>query len=297
MMRRWLLPSLALILLGAGAWLFSDPTGKRHANRIIAAIADYRESHWRLPDPDSHEVMEELGFEWREGWHPAYQQTLEGGYRITILRGFDGPYWYYESIAGEWVYGFPPRDEYDNPGILDWVEFDRVFDDLGSVSERLLEVHQPVKLETQSIAFPESSSDPHTLLELTSWSIESTGITFITTKNIKSVHADEVGKTWLSHVRVDVAIYAEYRETNHQSLENFFVITAETARERYPNAMYGDVDAHGTGTIFQKLYEHGNDPDAYVFMDFEQGDLITMSFGKPSPASHEMMKRAVTAIE
>ena len=81
---------------------------RRNADRIIAAIEDYRGTHGQLPDSLNDEVMKRLGFELRVGWHPDYQVGKKGLYRITILEGFDGPYWTYDSSSQVWRKGFPP---------------------------------------------------------------------------------------------------------------------------------------------------------------------------------------------
>ena len=76
------------------------------ANRIISRIEEYRHREGRLPDPADDPLMKSLGFELRIGWDPDYQPLDAANYRITILEGFDGPYWIYESESGQWRRSF-----------------------------------------------------------------------------------------------------------------------------------------------------------------------------------------------
>ncbi|HRQ88971.1 MAG TPA: hypothetical protein PLA50_09250 [Bacteroidia bacterium] len=110
-MKRSVIVFLSAILVTAAGWLYWHSTGERqNADRIIAAIEEYRRLHERLPDPNDHEVMKSLGFDLRAGWHPDYQVGERSVYRITILERFDGPYWSYDSSSQTWRKGFPPVD-------------------------------------------------------------------------------------------------------------------------------------------------------------------------------------------
>jgi hypothetical protein len=53
--------------------------------------------------------MLSLGFDLRVGWHPDYEPLDATYYRITILEGMDGPYWFYESKSHEWHQGYPTK--------------------------------------------------------------------------------------------------------------------------------------------------------------------------------------------
>jgi hypothetical protein len=109
-MKRLILVLLTLIVV-AGGWFYVESTAeRRNADRIIEAIEGYRKAHGRLPDSRDHEAMRNLGFELRVGWHPDYQVGEKGLYRITILEGFDGPYWTYDSFSQMWRKDFPPVD-------------------------------------------------------------------------------------------------------------------------------------------------------------------------------------------
>ena len=102
-MKRRVLLLLCLVAVIAAGWIYRDSTAeRRNADRIIAAIEKYRETHGKLPDPHDHEEMKRLGFELRAGWHPDFQVDQKGLYRITILEGFDGPYWIYDSFSQMW---------------------------------------------------------------------------------------------------------------------------------------------------------------------------------------------------
>lgn len=108
-MKRRLISLLILAVVISGGWSYWVTTAeRRNADRIIEAIEDYRETHGHLPDARDHEVMKRLGFELRVGWRPDYQVGEKGLYRITILEGFDGPYWSYDSFSQVWRIGAFP---------------------------------------------------------------------------------------------------------------------------------------------------------------------------------------------
>ena len=119
--------AICLLILAAvitGGWIYwASMAERRNADRIIAAIETYRETDGQLPDSRDHEVMKQLGFELRVGWHPDYQVGEKGLYRITILEGFDGPYWTYDSFSQMWRKDFPPVDTamINNQAEQDWM--------------------------------------------------------------------------------------------------------------------------------------------------------------------------------
>ncbi len=101
---------IPLAALGAIVWLtflWMDGADRRHADQIIVKIEDYRRHEGRLPDTNDQPLMKTLGFASGVGWIPDYQPLDGSDYRITLLRGFDGPYWIYESKAGGWRFGYP----------------------------------------------------------------------------------------------------------------------------------------------------------------------------------------------
>ena len=105
--------AILLILLAALAgmvalgFFWMKNADRRNADQIIAKIEDYRRQEGRLPDPDDHSLMKSLGFELGGvGWHPDYQPLEPASYRITLLKGFDGPYWIYESQSASWRFGY-----------------------------------------------------------------------------------------------------------------------------------------------------------------------------------------------
>ncbi len=108
-MKRSFISSLILTgVIAGGLTYWSSTAERRNADQIIAAVENYRETHGRLPDPRDHKVMKDLGFKLRAGWHPDYEVGENGRYRITILEGFDGPYWIYDSFSDVWHRDFPP---------------------------------------------------------------------------------------------------------------------------------------------------------------------------------------------
>jgi len=91
-------------------WRFFSLGGsdRLKANRIISRIEDYRHRAGHLPNRADDALMQALGFELRVEWDPDYEPLDDTSYRITIFRGFDGPYWFYESKSNRWTHGMPP---------------------------------------------------------------------------------------------------------------------------------------------------------------------------------------------
>lgn len=109
-MRNAILILIVVAVAAIGFWFFLMGGPKRmNANRIISKVEEYRLREGRLPDPENHSLMLSLGFELRVGWHPDYETLDATNYRITILEGMDGPYWFYESKSHEWHRGYPPK--------------------------------------------------------------------------------------------------------------------------------------------------------------------------------------------
>ena len=105
MKRRFI--AITIIVIGVFGLYWVTTSDRRNANRIVDAIEEYREAHRRLPDPNDHDVMKSLGFELRIGWYPNYEADEQGFYEITLLGGFDGPYWIYHSRTENWTEGYP----------------------------------------------------------------------------------------------------------------------------------------------------------------------------------------------
>lgn len=101
-----LIPFAALAVIVALGFFWMEKADRRNANQIIARIEDYRRHEGRLPDPEDRHLMQTLGFELGAvGWHPDYQLLDAASYRITLLKGFDGPYWIYEAKSTSWRLG------------------------------------------------------------------------------------------------------------------------------------------------------------------------------------------------
>ena len=105
----------SIVIVAVATWLYwmASTTERRNADRIIEAIEQYRKTHHRLPNPGDHALMSSLGFELREGWHPDYEVGQKGRYRITIVEGFDGPYWTYDSNSRMWRKDSPIAGDLD----------------------------------------------------------------------------------------------------------------------------------------------------------------------------------------
>jgi hypothetical protein len=98
------LSALSLLIVSL-FWI--STVDRRNATKIIAAIEEYKGAHGKLPDQNDPEVMEELGFKLMAvDWFPDFQVGENGNYRMTILKGFDGPYWIYDSSTKSWWEGF-----------------------------------------------------------------------------------------------------------------------------------------------------------------------------------------------
>jgi hypothetical protein len=110
MIRAWHILLVALPLLAwAGYWLlFMGGWDRVTARPVISAIEAYRQREGRLPEPSDTALLQSLGFEVRVGLHPDYQKIGSEDYVVTVLKGFDGPYWLYESANKKWRYGYPP---------------------------------------------------------------------------------------------------------------------------------------------------------------------------------------------
>jgi hypothetical protein len=110
-MKRVGISILAGLIIGFVAWWvwsFFDG-GRWSANRIVNRIENYRQIHGRLPDQDDLGLLQSLGFEIGPvGTFPDYRNYAGSDYMITILVGFDGPYWYYDSRTKTWHHGNPP---------------------------------------------------------------------------------------------------------------------------------------------------------------------------------------------
>lgn len=106
-MKRRIIAATMILVIIACAIFWSATSERRNANQIVNAIEEYRENHRSLPNPDDHEVMKSLGFELRVGWYPDYVADEQGFYEITLLGGFDGPYWIYHSRTKTWIEGYP----------------------------------------------------------------------------------------------------------------------------------------------------------------------------------------------
>lgn len=93
-----------IIALMAGIFLYRTSTApRRKATHFIIAIEEYRTKHGRLPHPDEHAILNKLGF--KEQATPHFQYDIgekQLSYRITIVEGFDGPYWTYNSLTQNW---------------------------------------------------------------------------------------------------------------------------------------------------------------------------------------------------
>lgn len=112
MRRRTRVALISITLLAVAAvviWLVPmGDTERRSADRIISKIEEYRGREGHLPDPADTALLQSLGFELSTGLLPDYQPLDSTDYVITILKGFDGPYWFYESKNQTWRRGFPP---------------------------------------------------------------------------------------------------------------------------------------------------------------------------------------------
>jgi hypothetical protein len=74
----------------------------RDGAAIVANVERFRQEHGRLPDASNGGELSALGFELGAvAEYPLYS-VQGGGYEITYVEGFDGPYIVYSSSAKEW---------------------------------------------------------------------------------------------------------------------------------------------------------------------------------------------------
>lgn len=91
-------------------WMFFHAFGwflyldKQHAESIADNVTEYFTLHGKLPDSDDTELMQSLGFERAaEQRHPVYYPRTTTEFELGLHRGFDGPYYCYNSTTGEWI--------------------------------------------------------------------------------------------------------------------------------------------------------------------------------------------------
>ena len=103
-----LIVGVMVLVAGTGYWLlFRGGWDRVSTQPIISAIEEYRHRQGHLPDPADTALLQSLGFELRVGLHPDYQRISSTDYVVTVLKGFDGPYWLYESSTQKWRHGYP----------------------------------------------------------------------------------------------------------------------------------------------------------------------------------------------
>jgi hypothetical protein len=107
MNRRVLSAFMIIVCVGAIVLFLSQKSEKALAVKVIQAILAYQAASGSLPDPADAALMESLGFELRAGWHPDYLPDKDGTFQISLLKGFDGPYWTWDSRIREWTMSYP----------------------------------------------------------------------------------------------------------------------------------------------------------------------------------------------
>lgn len=101
---------ISLIAVVTAAFFWASNAERRNANRIIAAIEEYRKKYDRLPNPSDQALLKSLGFEHRGVWKPYYEVGEKGFYQIMILEGSGGRYWTYDSFSRTWRKEYPDKD-------------------------------------------------------------------------------------------------------------------------------------------------------------------------------------------
>nr|WP_321485566.1 hypothetical protein [uncultured Draconibacterium sp.] len=115
-MKKTLLKILVVILLIPILWVgynklpieITRHSDIRLGNELVSKIRNFQSMHDRLPEPDSSQVLLDLGF--KRGFldvEPAYQKINDSEFEIIYLEGFDGPYLLYNSKIDKWKEDFP----------------------------------------------------------------------------------------------------------------------------------------------------------------------------------------------
>ncbi|ULJ65514.1 hypothetical protein [Wielerella bovis] len=97
------------IILIVWAYLFMPLQWRRHkdiehGDKLIAKVEQYRAQHFRLPENNETQVLEQLGFKKNKlGWQPAYQKQDADSYRIIYADGYAAPFLYWQSDEKKWA--------------------------------------------------------------------------------------------------------------------------------------------------------------------------------------------------
>jgi hypothetical protein len=76
----------------------------KFGNELIKNIEQYKSENDRLPNTDDWKLLDNLGFEKTDlGTNPTYEKIDLKTYRITFIKGFDGPYLTYENNNKKWL--------------------------------------------------------------------------------------------------------------------------------------------------------------------------------------------------
>ena len=76
----------------------------KFGNKLIKNIEQYRTENNKLPNSNDWKLLDNLGFEKTElGTNPTYEKIDLKTYRITFVKGFDGPYLTFENNKKEWL--------------------------------------------------------------------------------------------------------------------------------------------------------------------------------------------------
>nr|WP_320023147.1 hypothetical protein [uncultured Draconibacterium sp.] len=80
----------------------------KYGNELVREVKNFQSIHNRLPEPDSSQILLDLGF--KMGFldvEHAYQKINDSEFEIIYLEGFDGPYLFYNSKTDNWKEDFP----------------------------------------------------------------------------------------------------------------------------------------------------------------------------------------------
>jgi hypothetical protein len=172
---------------------------------------------------------------------------------------------------------------------LKWETIQQVLDEPSSVTERIIQIYKPSINATKHIQIPETSPHPHTDIEVTLWKSVIPGITIVTTKTNKSIKKKLEGQVRLSYLAVDIDAYTKFQKSSGGTVDGLLTMTPDRARAKFPNAREGNIDSKGTGTITQCLWEHGDDPMAFLCIKFVEGQIKSMEFGQTSKLIQQML--------
>lgn len=115
-MKKLIITSIVIIVLLFTGWIIyvhlpveiTERSNIKYGNELIEKLDNYKITYSELPKDNDWELLKKLGFKEESlGISPCYTKINKDEYELVYLRGFDGPYLFYNSTDKEWKVGFP----------------------------------------------------------------------------------------------------------------------------------------------------------------------------------------------